>query len=56
MDALFEGETFDAEIQPESVRNIVARYGDTRGYFPEKLAGLKCRPRAPGERRGPLPP
>lgn len=28
MEALFKGDPFDAEGQPESVRNIVARYGD----------------------------
>lgn len=39
MEALFKGETFDAEDQPESVRNIVARYGDIQAYFPEELAG-----------------
>lgn len=39
MEALFRDEPFDAEGQPESVRNIVARYNDIEEYFPEELAG-----------------
>lgn len=39
MEALFKDEPFDAEGQPESVRNIVARYNDIQEYFPEELSG-----------------
>lgn len=38
MEALFKDEPFDAEGQPESVRNIVARYNDIQEYFPEEAA------------------
>jgi hypothetical protein len=39
MDALFQGQSFDATDQPESVANIVARYQDIEGEFPEALNG-----------------
>jgi len=39
MEALYKGEYFDAEGQPESVRNIVARYSDIQAYFPEEISG-----------------
>ena len=37
MEALFEGTPFDVTDLPESVRNIVARYGDLDTCFPEEL-------------------
>lgn len=54
MEALVKGKTFGAEVRPESVRNIVARYGE--GYFPEEIAYLKRRLRVPGGRRSPRLP
>jgi uncharacterized protein with ParB-like and HNH nuclease domain len=39
MDALFNRKDFDDEGQPESVRNIVARYSNIVEYFPEELLG-----------------
>jgi len=37
MEALYNDETFDTNNQPESVQNIMARYGDIQEYFPEEL-------------------
>lgn len=37
MEALFNGEPFDATDEPEAVRNIVARYADMQTLFPETL-------------------
>jgi uncharacterized protein with ParB-like and HNH nuclease domain len=37
MDALYAGEQYDANGQPESVRNIVLRYQDIERLFPESL-------------------
>lgn len=37
MEALFEGQDFDATDQPESVQNIVARYSDIQSLFPEEI-------------------
>jgi hypothetical protein len=39
MDALFQGQSFDAQGQPESVVNILARYQDIESEFPEALQG-----------------
>jgi hypothetical protein len=39
MHALFNGEPFDEVGQPESVRNILARYADIQELFPEELTG-----------------
>ena len=38
MDALFNQNPFDANDQPESVRNIIARYRDIEEFFPAELA------------------
>ncbi|WP_236142373.1 DUF262 domain-containing protein [Nostoc sp. CMAA1605] len=35
MEALFNNVPFDDTEQPESVKNIVARYGDIKKYFPQ---------------------
>lgn len=37
LDALFNQQSFDESEQPESVRNIVARYRDIEMHFPENL-------------------
>jgi uncharacterized protein with ParB-like and HNH nuclease domain len=37
MEALFQGEDFDPAGQPESVRNLLARYRDIEAYFPEDI-------------------
>ena len=37
MEALLEGTPFDLTDRPESVRNIVQRYGDLDACFPEEL-------------------
>ncbi len=37
MEALFNGEPFDPDGKPESVRNIIARYEDIEEIFPEEL-------------------
>lgn len=37
MDALYEGQPFDVTDRPESVQNLVQRYRDLEGYFPEEL-------------------
>lgn len=39
MEALFNRLPFKEEGQPESVRNILARYQDIGSYFPEELSG-----------------
>ncbi len=39
VEALFRGESFDESDQPESVRNILARFRDIQENFPEDLAG-----------------
>ena len=39
MDALFTGQPFEENGQPESVVNIVSRYQDIEGHFPDELAG-----------------
>lgn len=39
MEALYAGEAFDENDQPESVANIVARYADIEERFPEELRG-----------------
>ena len=39
MEALFNETPFDDTEQPESVKNIVARYADIKEYFPEDLTG-----------------
>lgn len=39
MEALFTGESFDDSQQPESVVNILARFGDIQEEFPEELSG-----------------
>lgn len=39
MEALFKGESFDEEGQPESVSNILHRYQDIEEHFPEDLGG-----------------
>ncbi len=39
MEALYAGEPFDDNGQPESVVNILARYQDIEERFPEELAG-----------------
>ncbi|MBI4454779.1 MAG: DUF262 domain-containing protein [Acidobacteria bacterium] len=39
MEALFAGHPFDDTDQPESVRNILARYHDIQQYFPDDLVG-----------------
>lgn len=37
MEALFNGDEFDPNSQPESVRNIYARYRDIEAHFPEDI-------------------
>ncbi len=37
MEALFKGEDFDPANQPESVRNLLARYRDIEAHFPEDI-------------------
>ncbi len=37
MEALFNQETFDGADQPESVQNILARYGDIESLFPADI-------------------
>lgn len=37
MEALFNGAEFDPVGQPESLRNIYARYRDIEAYFPEEI-------------------
>lgn len=37
MQALYAGESFDDRDQPESVRNMVARYADIEDYLPQQL-------------------
>ncbi len=39
MDALYEGQLFDVTDRPESVQNLVQRYGDLETCFPEELRG-----------------
>ncbi len=39
MEALYAGEPFDENEQPESVANILARYADIEERFPEELRG-----------------
>ncbi len=39
MESLFNDISFDDTEQPESVKNIVARYADIQEYFPEDLTG-----------------
>lgn len=39
MEALFNQTPFDDTDQPESVKNILARYTDIKEYFPEDLTG-----------------
>ncbi|MEW6211634.1 MAG: DUF262 domain-containing protein [Acidobacteriota bacterium] len=39
MEALYLGQPFDDNDQPESVVNILARYQDIEEWFPEELAG-----------------
>ncbi|MCK4343187.1 MAG: DUF262 domain-containing protein [Phycisphaerae bacterium] len=39
MEALYSGQPFDENDQPESIRNILARYSDIENHFPEELAG-----------------
>jgi len=38
MNALFEVTPFDAESQPEAIRNLVARYDDIGELFPDEIA------------------
>ena len=38
MDALFSGQPFEENGQPESVVNILSRYQDIEGQFPDELA------------------
>ena len=38
MDALFTGQPFEENSQPESVLNILSRYQDIEGQFPDELA------------------
>jgi uncharacterized protein with ParB-like and HNH nuclease domain len=38
MESLFNETHFDETYQPESVKNIVARYADIQQYFPEDLS------------------
>jgi len=37
MEALYDGQPFDVTDRPESVQNLVARYGDLETCFPEEL-------------------
>jgi hypothetical protein len=37
MEALFEGTPFDSTSRPESIQNLVQRYNDLNGCFPEEL-------------------
>lgn len=37
MNALYDGETYDATNRPESVQNLVQRYRDLEAYFPQEL-------------------
>ena len=39
MEALFTGESFDEDGQPESVANILSRFQDIEEHFPDELAG-----------------
>ena len=39
MDALFTGQPFEENGQPESVVNILSRYQDIEGHFPDELTG-----------------
>ena len=39
MDALFTGENFDENRQPESVANILSRFQDIEEHFPDDLTG-----------------
>ncbi len=39
MEALFQGETFDAQDASESVRNLVGRYQDIGTHLPDLVAG-----------------
>lgn len=39
MEALYTGQTFEENGQPESVANILARYQDIEDRFPEELTG-----------------
>ncbi len=39
MEALFSQEEFDPTDQPESIRNIAARYADIEALFPDELKG-----------------
>lgn len=40
MDALYSGHAFDEADQPESIRNILARYSDIEEHFPEELTDV----------------
>jgi len=39
MDGLYRKQDFDPTGQPESIRNIVARYHDIEAFFPQELKG-----------------
>ena len=39
MEALYDGQSFDATDQPEAVQRIVARYEDITEQFPQELKG-----------------
>jgi len=39
MNALFAGESFEGDDNPESVANILGRYQDIEAYFPDELNG-----------------
>ena len=39
MEALFKGDPFDEDGQPESVTNILSRFHDIEEFFPESLMG-----------------
>ncbi len=39
MDALFTGQAFDENGKSESVVNVVSRYNDIDGFFPDELSG-----------------
>lgn len=44
LEALYTGKDFDATDQPESVRNMVARYADIEQLFPDTLKDKKVLP------------
>ncbi len=39
MEALYSGDAFDENDQPESIRNIIARYADIEEHLPTELQG-----------------